>query len=113
MNNGAFVSVKVNVPATLDPAVIGDVLHHARILGLGSFVLPLLTSLDGAHLDVAIDTAQVSVDAAIDTALNAAMGKPIEGDDRSTAKRRADAHVEICRFFLDHGDVQVVGLVTQ
>lgn len=45
----------------------------------------------------------------IDTALNAAIDRPSEGDTRSLAKRRADAMVRICRFFLDHADSPIQG----
>ena len=45
----------------------------------------------------------------IDTALNAAIDKPSEGDTRSLAKRRSDAMVRICRFFLDHADSPLEG----
>jgi hypothetical protein len=45
----------------------------------------------------------------IDTALNAASDKPSDGDTRSLAKRRADAMVRICRFFLDHAELPVEG----
>jgi Domain of unknown function (DUF222) len=38
-----------------------------------------------------------------------AMGKPSEDDSRSPAKRRADALVEICRHYLDHGDLPIEG----
>jgi hypothetical protein len=42
---------------------------------------------------------------ALDAALKAAMGRPAEGDERTTAKRRADALYEIVRYFLDHGEL--------
>lgn len=44
-----------------------------------------------------------------DEALRAAMGKPSEDDSRSPARRRADALVEICRYYLDHGDLPMEG----
>jgi hypothetical protein len=47
--------------------------------------------------------------AIIDAAINAATDKPREGDDRSPAKRRAEALTRICRFFLDHADLPVEG----
>jgi hypothetical protein len=40
----------VNVPTTLDPMVLTDVLTVMRRLDAGSFLLSLLTTLDGAHL---------------------------------------------------------------
>ncbi len=40
-------------------------------------------------------------------ALEAATDRPVEGDSRSVAKRRADALTRIGRFFLDHGDAAV------
>ena len=45
----------------------------------------------------------------IDTAMNAAMDDPSPDDLRSPSKRRADALVEICRYFLDHGDLPMEG----
>ncbi len=42
-------------------------------------------------------------------ALDAATDAPTEGDERSPAKRRADALVRIARFFLDHEDLPVEG----
>jgi hypothetical protein len=45
----------------------------------------------------------------IDEALNAAIDKPSDGDTRSLAKRRADAMVRICRFFLDHAELSIEG----
>src|SRR5882724_4771293 len=41
----------------------------------------------------------------IDTALKAAIGTPIDGDERGPAKKRADAVVEIFQYFLDHADL--------
>ncbi len=41
----------------------------------------------------------------ISTAISAAMGKPLEGDERTPAKRRADALVDVARFYLDHADL--------
>jgi hypothetical protein len=38
----------------------------------------------------------------LDDAIHAAMDKPTEGDDRTPARRRADAIVRIARFYLDH-----------
>ena len=40
---------------------------------------------------------------------SAAMDKPSDDDLRSPAKRRADALVEVCRYFLDHGDLPMEG----
>lgn len=54
-------------------------------------------SLDGDLDDLAGHT--------LDTALKAAMGKPIAGDDRTIANRRADAVVELARYYLDHGEL--------
>ena len=45
----------------------------------------------------------------ISEALGAAIDPPADDDPRSPAKRRADALVEICRYFLDHADLPVVG----
>jgi hypothetical protein len=45
----------------------------------------------------------------IDEALNAAIDKPSAGDTRSLAKRRSDAMVRICRFFLDHAELSIEG----
>jgi hypothetical protein len=42
-------------------------------------------------------------------ALRAAIGEISEDDLRSPAKRRADALVEICRYFLDHADLPMEG----
>ena len=42
-------------------------------------------------------------------ALNARMADPSRDDLRSPSKRRADALVEICRYFLDHGDLPMEG----
>jgi len=42
-------------------------------------------------------------------AVAAATDPPTEGDDRSPARRRADALTRICRFFLDHADLPVEG----
>ncbi len=42
-------------------------------------------------------------------ALDAAIDMPTEGDERSPAKRRADALVRIARFFLDHEDLPMEG----
>jgi hypothetical protein len=42
-------------------------------------------------------------------ALDAATDPPTEGDDRTPAKRRADALVRVCRFFLDHANLPVEG----
>ncbi len=41
----------------------------------------------------------------IHAAIVAAMGKPVEGDERTPAKRRADALVDVARFYLDHADL--------
>ncbi len=41
----------------------------------------------------------------INTAISAAMGRPVEGDERTPAKRRADALVDVARFYLDHADL--------
>lgn len=45
----------------------------------------------------------------VDEALHAAIGKVSEDDTRKPSKRRADALVEICRFFLDHEDLGLEG----
>jgi hypothetical protein len=45
----------------------------------------------------------------VQEAFGAAIGRPSEDDLRSPAKRRADALVEICRHYLDHGDLPVEG----
>jgi hypothetical protein len=45
----------------------------------------------------------------IATAIDAATDKPSEGDTRSPAKRRSDAMVRICRFFLDHAQLSIEG----
>jgi hypothetical protein len=42
---------------------------------------------------------------AFDTALKAAMGKPVPGDERTVAQRRADALHEIVRYWLDHAEL--------
>jgi Domain of unknown function (DUF222) len=68
-------------------------LHHSRVGNRWSL---------GGNLDQLDGTV-------IDEALNAAIDKPSEGDTRSLAKRRADAMVRICRFFLDHADLPVEG----
>jgi Domain of unknown function (DUF222) len=47
--------------------------------------------------------------ATVDEAIRAATDQPSEGDDRSAAKRRADALSRICRFFLDHAGLPVEG----
>jgi hypothetical protein len=41
----------------------------------------------------------------IDRALKSAMAGTLPGDTRDPAKRRADALVEICRYYLDHGEL--------
>jgi len=43
--------------------------------------------------------------ATVSEAIAAATDPPSDDDDRSPAKRRADAHTRICRFFLDHAGV--------
>ena len=45
----------------------------------------------------------------LNKALDAAMDPPGEGDERSLAKRRADAIVAIARFYLDHADTPLEG----
>jgi hypothetical protein len=47
--------------------------------------------------------------ATVDAAIRAATDRPGADDDRSAAKRRADALTRICRFFLDHADLPVEG----
>ncbi|HEY1739608.1 MAG TPA: DUF222 domain-containing protein, partial [Acidimicrobiia bacterium] len=45
----------------------------------------------------------------IDTAVSAALDTPRDGDERSSAKLRADAWVRIARFFMDHGELGLEG----
>jgi hypothetical protein len=45
----------------------------------------------------------------VDEAIRAATDKPTEGDARTPTKRRADALVRICRFFLDHANLPIEG----
>jgi hypothetical protein len=45
----------------------------------------------------------------VDEAIRAATDPPTEDDDRSPAKRRADALTRVSRFFLDHADLPVEG----
>ena len=47
--------------------------------------------------------------AVVTEALDAAMDPPSDGDTRTPARRRADALVRICRFFLDHEDLPMEG----
>ena len=47
--------------------------------------------------------------ATVSEAIAAATDPPSDDDDRSPAKRRADAHTRICRFFLDHAGLPVEG----
>jgi hypothetical protein len=47
--------------------------------------------------------------ATVAEAIDAATDRPTEGDDRSPARRRADALTRVCRFFLDHADLPVEG----
>ena len=45
----------------------------------------------------------------ISKAIDAALDMPTEGDERSPARRRADAIVRIAQFFLDHEDLGLEG----
>jgi len=68
---------------------------------------------NGVHLSKIQDRWMLSGDLddlagnTLSDAINAAAGKPLEGDERSPAKRRADALAEIASFYLGHEDLPV------
>ena len=70
---------------------------------------------NGVHLSKTTDRWILSGDlddlggTTVDQALNAAMDKPSTDDPRSPSKRRADALVAVCRYFLDHGELPMEG----
>ncbi len=70
---------------------------------------------NGAHLSPVADRWQLDADLdalageTVKRAVDAATDLPADGDTRSPARRRADALVRICRFFLDHEDLPVEG----
>jgi hypothetical protein len=72
---------------------------------------------DRNHLHISHTANRWIIDADVDelagvtiaTAIDAATDKPSEGDTRSPAKRRSDAMVRICRFFLDHAQLSIEG----
>ncbi|WP_147918250.1 HNH endonuclease signature motif containing protein [Ruania zhangjianzhongii] len=59
--------------------------------------------LDGTDIRGWLGTEEGAV---INTALDAVIGTPAAGDERTPAQRRADALVHLCRTFLDAGTLQ-------
>jgi hypothetical protein len=70
--------------------------------------LYLSPTLDGRYvLDASLDAAAGAV---VATAVDLAITPDADGEpERSPARRRADALVEVCRFFLDHHDAVPAG----
>ncbi|HEY5013597.1 MAG TPA: DUF222 domain-containing protein [Acidimicrobiia bacterium] len=70
---------------------------------------------NGLHLSKIGDRYALSADLdslagqTVETAINAATDPPSDDDHRSASKRRADAFVTICRFFLDHEQLPIEG----
>jgi hypothetical protein len=98
--------------------------HDARGLGAAiAYVRQCADALDdvepsdrnGLHLSKTIDRWVISGDlddlagTTVHDALNAATDRPTDDDTRMPSKRRADAFVRICRFFLDHEALPIEG----
>lgn len=70
---------------------------------------------NGLQLSKVADRYALSADldslggATVEAAIGAATDEPTADDERSPSKRRADALVAVCEFYLDHADLPVEG----